>query len=71
MTDNPWLPIDTMPLSTVGTEVDLIDKRRLYSKITVERVLSDRWGGIGIRYTKASRFGDAAPSPNAKWRPHV
>ncbi|MCT2357070.1 hypothetical protein M3G54_01660 [Brevibacterium casei] len=23
MTDNPWLPIDTMPLSTIGTEVDL------------------------------------------------
>ena len=32
MTDNPWLPIDTMPLSTVGTKVDVREEERAHKE---------------------------------------
>lgn len=42
MTDNPWLPIDTMPLSALGTAVDILDERRIYSNVTVNRIFTSR-----------------------------
>lgn len=40
MTENPWLPIDTMPLSTVGTKVDVREDDRTHTGVKVS----------GIRY---------------------
>lgn len=66
MTDNPWLPIDTMPLSTLGTAVDILDERRLYSNVTVNRIFTSRWNlidehelwpGQAARFTDRDRLG--------------
>lgn len=84
MSDNPWLPIDTMPLSTVGTEVDIKDQQRLYSGITVsgvqyERdVLIDVLPGIGDHiflgeinvFTITHTGGTVNVPTDAEWRPH-
>ncbi|MCU4297620.1 hypothetical protein D3I60_11100 [Brevibacterium permense] len=42
MTDNPWLPIDSMPLSTVGTKVDVREDERAHTGVKV----------TGIRYER-------------------
>ena len=66
MTDNPWLPIDTMPLSALGTAVDILDERRIYSNVTVNRILTSRWNlidyselwpGQAARFSGRDRFG--------------
>lgn len=85
MTDNPWLPIDTMPLSTVGTEVDVKDKKRLYSGVLVtginlERVvISERnYGGEESfhpgpvdDFTITHTTGTIRATLKAEWRPHA
>ena len=85
MTENPWLPIDTMPLSTVGTEVDVMDRRRLYSGVTVSGLHFDR-GVIVSRqmdgresvdigaiedFTLNHTNGTIRLTLKAQWRPHV
>ena len=54
MTDSPWLPIDTMPLSTVGTKVDIREDERAHTGVKV----------TGIRYEREvveeqTMFGEA------------
>lgn len=85
MTDNPWLPIDTMPLSTVGTEVDVMDRRRLYSGVEVsglrlehEVIVSRQIDGaedINLGpiedFTLTHLAGTIRLTTYAKWRPHV
>lgn len=86
MTDNPWLPIDTMPLSTVGTEVDVREDRRLHSGVRVsgiwyerEVLVETRWGdgdkfismGDVADFTIRTTTGTIYVTPSAEWRPHV
>lgn len=85
MTDNPWLPIDTMPLSTIGTSVDVQDKQRLYSGVTVSGIRYERdvlvekeWGGEERTYmgdidifTVTLTTGSIHLTPHAEWRPHA
>lgn len=85
MTDNPWLPIDTMPLSTVGTDVDVLDGRRLYSGVEVsglrlehEVIASRRMDGhkdisLGPTedFTLTHLNGTIRLTRYAQWRPHV
>lgn len=85
MTENPWLPIDTMPLSTVGTEVDLRAEKCLYSGILVtginlERVVvRDReitgeehfYPGPVDDFTITHTTGTIRATLQAEWRPHV
>lgn len=85
MIDNPWLPIDTMPLSTVGTSADVQDKQRLYSGITVSGIRYERdvliekeWGGEERTYmgdiadfTITHTAGSIHLTPAAEWRPHA
>ena len=83
MTDNPWLPIDTMPLSTVGTEVDIKDKQRLYSGITVSGIRYERdvltvtewgeqrtWMDDSYEFSVTHTQGAIYPTTDAEWRPH-
>lgn len=85
MTDNPWLPIDTMPLSTVGTEVDIMDRRRLYSGVTVSGLRFERdilvsrqmnghedidLGAVD-EFTLTHTNGTIRLTLKAQWRPHV
>ena len=42
MTENPWLPINTMPLSTVGTKIDAREDDRTHTGVKV----------TGIRYER-------------------
>ncbi|WCE39133.1 hypothetical protein PGC08_14155 [Brevibacterium sp. BDJS002] len=85
MTENPWLPIDTMPLSTVGASVDVQDKKRLYSGVTVSGIRYERdvlvekeWGGEERTYmgdidifTVTLTTGSIHLTPHAEWRPHA
>ncbi|MCI4012365.1 hypothetical protein [Brevibacterium sp. ZH18] len=86
MTDNPWLPIDTMPLSTVGTEVDVREDRRLHSGIKVSGIRYERevveeqmmFGeapmiciGPIYMFTITLTTGSLHVTPSAEWRPHV
>lgn len=85
MTENPWLPIDTMPLSTVGTNIDVQDKKRHYSGVTVAGIRYERdvlvekqWGGEERTYmgdidifTFTLTTGSIHLTPNAEWRPHA
>lgn len=87
MADNPWLPIDTMPLSAVGTKVDLIEDGRIYSGATVDRASTSRWSLMDEiwpdapeRLKDSDRFcahidtiehGVFTLDRDAEWRPHV
>lgn len=85
MTNNPWLPIDTMPLSTVGTEVDIKDKKRLYSGMLVTGInlectlISDRefdgtesfYPGPVDDFTITHTTGTIRATLKAEWRPHA
>lgn len=85
MTENPWLPIDTMPLSTVGTEVDVREDRRLHSGVTVSGIRYERevvvekfffeddriaMGEIDA-FTITVTHGSIHLTPAAEWRPHA
>ena len=86
MTENPWLPIDTMPLSTVGTEVDVREDRRLHSGVTVSGIRYERdvieeqfmfgetptlrIGPIDM-FTITLTTGSLHLTPSAEWRPHA
>lgn len=85
MIDNPWLPIDTMPLSTVGTEVDVREDQRLHSRVTVSgiryerEVVIERYLGVEDRaamggidaFTITVTHGSIHLTPSAEWRPHA
>lgn len=85
MTDNPWLPIDTMPLSTIGAEVDVKEDQRLHSGVTISGIRCERdvveesmlmerptlcVGSIDI-FTITHTTGSIHLSPYAEWRPHA
>lgn len=86
MTENPWLPINTMPLSTVGTEVDVRDQKRLYSGVLVSGIRYEhdvieerqmlatgplwRIGPIDD-FTIAHTTGTIRATLAAEWRPHA
>ncbi|MDK8436418.1 MULTISPECIES: hypothetical protein [unclassified Brevibacterium] len=50
-----------MPLSTLGTAVDILDERRIYSNVTVDRIFTSRWS-LADEYQlwpgQAARFSD-------------
>lgn len=87
MTDNPWLPIDTMPLSTLGTAVDILDERRIYSNVTVDRIFTSRWSLVDDFWPSAAgrvqdrdRLGVRIDTLDrqkltldceSQWRPHI
>lgn len=39
---NPWRPIEDMRLSDIGSTIDLIDRKRLYSGVTVAGIHYER-----------------------------
>ncbi|RBP66417.1 hypothetical protein DFO66_103364 [Brevibacterium sanguinis] len=59
-----WRPIRDMPLTTVGCLVDILDRRRIHTGLTVQGI--SHHGGLVYIYT---RFGVLA-SDDMKWRPH-
>lgn len=59
-----WRPILDMPLTTVGCLVDILDRRRIHTGLTVQGI--SHHGGLVYIYT---RFGVLA-SDDMKWRPH-
>lgn len=82
MTDNPWLPIDTMPLSTLGTRVDIRDDGNEHRGITVTRLRTNHcWAGRQAEVAppwdefEVTIFDDRrlelALDRTAQWRPHV
>ena len=86
MTDNPWLPIDTMPLSTVGEDVDVQESQRLYSNVHVTGIRYERevieeqfmFGeapqistGRIADFTITHTTGTIRATLKAEWRPHA
>lgn len=86
MTENPWLPIDTMPLSTVGTNVDVRENERAHTgvKVTViryerevveEQMMFGEASSITIGriddFTITHTTGTIRATLNAEWRPHA
>ncbi|MFE1082451.1 hypothetical protein [Brevibacterium sediminis] len=86
MTDNPWLPIDTMPLSTVGTKVDVREDDRAHTGVKVTGIRYEREvinespllndypeqviGRIDD-FTITHTTGTIRATLKAEWRPHA
>lgn len=86
MTDNPWLPIDTMPLSTVGTKVDVREDDRTHTGVKVTGIRYERevieeqmmFGeapsitiGRIADFTITHATGTIRATLDAEWRPHA
>lgn len=86
MTENPWLPIDTMPLSTVGTKVDVREDERAHTGVKVtgiryerevinESPLLNEYPDFAIGriddFTITHTTGTIRATLSAEWRPHA
>jgi len=81
---NQWTPILELSLSIVGSTIDLKDRHRLYSGVTVSGIRYDHelrdisdWGGQVIskiervsEFTIVTTTADIRITPEAEWRHH-
>lgn len=81
---NSWAPIRVLPLSIVGSTIDLKDRRRLYTGVTVAGIHYEHevqevngFGGEVIstiervsEFTIVTTTADIRITPEAEWRHH-